>query len=318
MKFIVIHDDLLTKFPEMNLSVLDLKNRYVNICKINEQIYGSSNAQQWHFDSDYEKQRRYLLDKYQKQTLKEIEKEQYIEHELSKIHARRDEMKKKLESLVGDTSYKPQNMMDNYENGKDEHSEKSEESNGNIPTSINPPYDATHAHKKYKLATRKIHPNTSDTSNTSVNPATKITSLCNKIFNPYKFPDNRPVGISLRSQRYKIPQSVGSRRIKALSSALLKLNIGILGFDFYNQFSYNIYPPATREVCEIYCALRSDLIALYDLKHALISLEFEYQKLKHKFYTSCPDVSFPFKDDPIENFKISYIDDVSYNIKADK
>lgn len=41
-----------------------------------------------------------------------------------------------------------------------------------------------------------------------------------------KFPDVKASGVSLRSQRMKLPASVGQKKVKAIEQLLTELNLG--------------------------------------------------------------------------------------------
>lgn len=51
-----------------------------------------------------------------------------------------------------------------------------------------------------------------------------------------KFPDVKASGVSLRSQRMKLPASVGQKKVKAIEQLLTELNLGN-DMLFYEHFS---------------------------------------------------------------------------------
>lgn len=85
-----------------------------------------------------------------------------------------------------------------------------------------------------------------------------------------KFPDVKQPGVSLRSYKMKLPQSVGLRKLKAIESVLDELQI-------------EPRPIATEAVCEQFNELRSDIVLLYELHQALSSSEYELQTLRHRY-----------------------------------
>lgn len=85
-----------------------------------------------------------------------------------------------------------------------------------------------------------------------------------------KFPDVKQPGVSLRSYKMKLPQSVGLRKLKAIESVLDELQI-------------EPRPIATEAVCEQFNELRSDIVLLYELHQALSSCEYELQTLRHRY-----------------------------------
>ncbi|KAG7156505.1 DNA methyltransferase 1-associated protein 1-like [Homarus americanus] len=86
-----------------------------------------------------------------------------------------------------------------------------------------------------------------------------------------KFPDVKSSGVSLRSQRMKLPASVGQKKVKAIEQLLTELNL-------------ETNPMAVEEVCQHFNDLRSDLVLMYDLRTILINYVFDLQTLKHQFF----------------------------------
>jgi len=90
-----------------------------------------------------------------------------------------------------------------------------------------------------------------------------------------KFPDVKSTGVSLRSQRMKLPSSVGQKKTKAIEQLLQELGI-------------DINPIPTEEISTHFNELRSDMVLLYELKLALANCEFELQALRHQFEALAP------------------------------
>ncbi|XP_069498418.1 DNA methyltransferase 1-associated protein 1 isoform X1 [Ambystoma mexicanum] len=84
-----------------------------------------------------------------------------------------------------------------------------------------------------------------------------------------KFPDFKSAGVTLRSQRMKLPSSVGQKKIKALEQMLTELGV-------------DLNPMPTEEIVQMYNELRSDLVLLYELKQAFGNCEYELQMLRHR------------------------------------
>ncbi|XP_069088959.1 DNA methyltransferase 1-associated protein 1 isoform X1 [Pleurodeles waltl] len=84
-----------------------------------------------------------------------------------------------------------------------------------------------------------------------------------------KFPDFKSAGVTLRSQRMKLPSSVGQKKIKALEQMLTELGVDLI-------------PMPTEEIVHMYNELRSDLVLLYELKQAYANCEYELQMLRHR------------------------------------
>lgn len=85
-----------------------------------------------------------------------------------------------------------------------------------------------------------------------------------------KFPDLKSSGVTVRSQRMKLPSSVGLKKIKNIEQYLQELNI-------------ELNPMPTEEICLHFNELRSDMVLLYELKMALSNYEFELQTLRHQY-----------------------------------
>nr|CAI9706576.1 unnamed protein product [Rangifer tarandus platyrhynchus] len=83
-----------------------------------------------------------------------------------------------------------------------------------------------------------------------------------------KFPDFKSAGVTLRSQRMKLPSSVG-QKIKALEQMLLELGV-------------ELSPAPTEERVHMFNELRSDLVLPYELKQACANCEHELQMLRHR------------------------------------
>ncbi|KAK6179185.1 hypothetical protein SNE40_011603 [Patella caerulea] len=87
-----------------------------------------------------------------------------------------------------------------------------------------------------------------------------------------KFPDFKQSGVSLRSQRMKLPASIGQKKMKAIEQVLEELSI---------EFN----PMPCEEIVQNFNELRQDIVLLYELKLALANCEYEQQTLKHRYDT---------------------------------
>ncbi|KAK2167712.1 hypothetical protein LSH36_25g09076 [Paralvinella palmiformis] len=90
-----------------------------------------------------------------------------------------------------------------------------------------------------------------------------------------KFPDIRQSGVSLRSQRMKLPASVGQKKTKAIEQVLEELGL-------------ELNPIPTDDIVSMFNELRQDVVLLYELKLALANCEYELQTLRHRFETLAP------------------------------
>ncbi|XP_045483380.1 DNA methyltransferase 1-associated protein 1 isoform X3 [Harmonia axyridis] len=85
-----------------------------------------------------------------------------------------------------------------------------------------------------------------------------------------KFPDYKNSGVSLRSQRMKLPANVGQKKSKGIEQMIQEMGL-------------ELNPTPTEEVCMHFNELRSDMVLLMELKSALASCEFELQSLRHQY-----------------------------------
>eukprot|EP00062_Callorhinchus_milii_P014537 gi/632963814/ref/XP_007898093.1/ PREDICTED: DNA methyltransferase 1-associated protein 1 isoform X1 [Callorhinchus milii] len=85
-----------------------------------------------------------------------------------------------------------------------------------------------------------------------------------------KFPDFKSAGVTLRSQRMKLPSSVGQKKIKAIEQMLTELGV-------------DLNPMPTEDIVHMFNELRSDLVLLYELKQAYANCEYELQMLRHRY-----------------------------------
>lgn len=90
-----------------------------------------------------------------------------------------------------------------------------------------------------------------------------------------KFPDYKNSGVSLRSQRMKLPANVGQKKSKGIEQILQEMNL-------------ELNPIPTEEICQHFNELRSDMVLLMEIKTALSNCEFELQSLRHQYEVSNP------------------------------
>lgn len=116
-----------------------------------------------------------------------------------------------------------------------------------------------------------------------------------------KFPDFKNSGVSLRSQRIKLPSSLGQKKMKGIEQMLNELRIGIVKYAVYFSFHfswfdfiYTIYflkelnPPPTEQICQQFNELRSDIVLHYELRSALSTCDYELQSLRHQYEALAP------------------------------
>ncbi|XP_071117138.1 DNA methyltransferase 1-associated protein 1-like [Haliotis cracherodii] len=123
------------------------------------------------------------------------------------------------------------------------------------------------------------------TTKKKVNPQQKIKEMgTTPDSGGIKFADFKQSGVSLRSQRMKLPASIGQKKLKAIEQVLEELGI-----------EYN--PMPTEEIVHHFNELRQDIVLLYELKLALANCEYELETLRHRME---PDGSAqPLEIDPL-------------------
>lgn len=233
LRFILIHDRYDTnKFPT-GRTIEDLKQRYYFVCHTLAKMRGTESATGQEpklFDAEHEKKRKEQLKRLFERTPEQVEEEQMLLAELKKIEVRRKERDRKTQDL--------QKLMTAADMQADSRK----------PEKKMPP--------KRKL-NQPVRPKALDTSQ-----ALECAGI--------KFPELRSSGVSIRSQKMKLPTGLGQKKIKALEQMLGQLNISLT-------------PMPTEEVVTSYNALRSDMVLLYELKQALDNYQFELQSLKHQY-----------------------------------
>ena len=130
-----------------------------------------------------------------------------------------------------------------------------------LNTSMHLPH--TSGNNSLNNSTENLHSPSSSASNSIVN--TSFDSKNKKqplIFKAVvestgiKFTDNKVAGVSLRSYKMKLPQSVGLKKTKAIEQLVDELQL-------------DQKPIATEPICEQFNELRSDMVLLYELHQAL-------------------------------------------------
>lgn len=129
-------------------------------------------------------------------------------------------------------------------------------------------FDARRSEKKQTK--KKIH-----TPHQKINPTVSTPEPSG-----IKFADFKTSGVSLRSQRMKLPASIGQKKLKAIEQVLEELGI---------EYS----PIPTEDTVTHFNELRQDIVLLYELKIALATCDYELESLKHRFETLAPGKPLP-------------------------
>jgi len=281
LRFYIIHDRWDSAKFNKDRSLDEIKDRYYKVVGILDRLRsGDENKEIFVFDADHEKRRREQLQRLLNRTKDQIDEEIYLLEELKKIEIRKRERERKsheVSKLLTATDF--------------DRSQSSESPVSQRPVgSLQPISTSSSATKRTKQRKSSVNPND---SNQSISPTGSVTygstgdlskdaqkgTKKSLIFKAVvesagiKFPDTKTAGVSLRSYKMKLPQSLGSKKTKAIEQSLEKLQI-------------EARPIATEKICEQFNELRSEIVLLYELKQALSNTEFEYQTLCHRYMPS--------------------------------
>ncbi|KAG8192211.1 hypothetical protein JTE90_009971 [Oedothorax gibbosus] len=216
-------------------SVEDLKERYYNICNILAKIHAVGNIEPKLIAYDSEHERK--------------RKEQLI-----KLYDRTPEQVEEEQTLL--------NELRKIELRKKEREKKTQDLQKLI-TAADSSQGETKRLEKKGPKKKVVQQKNIKAESTSVDSA------------GIKFADFKGSGVTLRSQRMKLPASVGQKKAKAIEQLLKELDI-------------EPNPIPTDDICLHFNELRSDMVLLYELKLALGSCEFELQTLRHQTEAMLP------------------------------
>nr|CAG4651861.1 EOG090X076S [Triops cancriformis] len=242
LRFVVIHD----RWDRNRFSVKsveDLKDRYYEICNALAKARVPPNVPEpklIYFDADHEKRRKEQLKRLYERTTEQTEEEQMLLNELRKIEARKKDRERKTQDL--------QKLISAADSG------------------TNPTSDAAKGEKKQAASQRK---------KTQTPVRAKLEALPVIDTTGIKFPDFKTSGVSLRSQRMKLPPSVGQKKAKAIEQLLQELGL-------------ELNPIPTEDVCNSFNELRSEMVLLYELKLGLATCDYELQSLRHQYEALVP------------------------------
>ncbi|XP_071952376.1 DNA methyltransferase 1-associated protein 1-like [Antedon mediterranea] len=234
-RWFVIHDRF-DSHTHSKRSIEDMKERYYNIvnklAKVRADPSLSSRAPLV-FDAEHERKRKSQLIKLFERTPEQVEEEEQLIQELKKIELRKKEREKKAQDLQ------------------------------KLITAADHSSDTRRVEKAFKKKKMHTMPS-SKRSKDHEGGSTKIPESTG-----IKFPDFKQSGVSLRSQRMKLPSSVGQKKTKYIEVSLDELGVPV-------------YPMPTDDISVQYNELRSDVVLLYELKLAKANQDFELQTLRHR------------------------------------
>uniref|UniRef100_A0A1A9ZC93 DNA methyltransferase 1-associated protein 1 n=1 Tax=Glossina pallidipes TaxID=7398 RepID=A0A1A9ZC93_GLOPL len=231
-------------------TVEDLKERYYEIIGLlskSKAGTAGNDKKPFVFDIEHERRRKEQLKKLFERTSQQVKEEQNLLNELRKIEARKKERERKTQDL--------QKLISQADQQGDAAA------------------NAQSARKyEKKLHKKKLH---------HTPRPSKVDSVVNAIEiggSGIKFADLRGSGVSLRSQKMKLPANIGQRKVKALEQAI-------------QEFKVDPSPPPTEEICNSFNDLRSDMVLLCELRTALSTCVYELESLKHQYEAACPGKS---------------------------
>jgi len=281
LRFIVIHDRWDRIRFKTERSVEDLKERYYfvyNQLAKNQSFRSLDPPKEKIFDIQNERKRKEQLIKLYNRTREQIEEEQNLLQELRKFEQKRKDREKKTQDLQ-------RTLSDQNRSGHEGHHRRSD---SGAPASVGRPSGSGMRGMPGRRPGRGVgRPSRESLSHAALNTSTSSTS--SHIFGTaaslleantltIKFPDFKTSGASLRSQRLKLPTSLGNKKMKGLEGMLSELKI-------------DLYPMPTESICQAFNELRGDLLLLYELKMSFESTKFEINSIKDQIKTLKPDFS---------------------------
>jgi len=230
-RFIVMHD----RWDRNNYndrSVEDLKERYYNIVEKLERVHGGATG-----SSD--------KDKDKKQFLFDADHERRRKEQLRRLYSRTPQQVEEEEMLKAE--------LRKIEARKKEREKKTADLQKLIAQA-----DSSAANDGRKIGKKKLLASRARQEAATIDQA------------GIKFPDMKASGVSLRSQRIKLPTSLGLKKTKAIETMVAELGL-------------EAQPTPTDDVCTEFNELRSEMVLLYELKNALATCEFDLTTLKHQY-----------------------------------
>ncbi|KAG5890921.1 hypothetical protein JTB14_024918 [Gonioctena quinquepunctata] len=248
LRFIIMADRYDTEHFTKR-SVEDLKERYYKICGSLAKLNGEKRV--YTYDADHERRRKEQLKKLYERKPEQMEEEQFLLGELKKIEARKKERDRKTQDL--------QKLISQADN----QNETPRKTDKKLP--------------KKKIA-NPLRPSRVDPNH--ILQAIESAGI--------KFPDFKNSGVSLRSQRMKLPANVGQKKSKGVEQILQEMGL-------------ELNPTPSEEICQHFNELRSDMVLLMEIKGALATCEYELQSLRHQYEALNPGKSLSIPPQLLSN-----------------
>lgn len=258
LRFVVIHDRWDRKRFPTQRSVEDIKERYYYVYNQLAKARAFMDAPRLkEYDSQHERKRKQQLLNLYNRTKEQIEEEENLISEMKKIEQKKRERERKTQDL--------QKIMDAGRTASENKRPESGQASVGRPSGSGlrgmpgrrPGRGAGRPSRESMAAAMAPHIPGSAANLLEANTLS------------IKFPDFKTSGTSLRSQRLKLPSSLGTKKMKALEQMIQELGL-------------EQYPVPTDPICQLYNELRGDLLLLYELKVNLANTDFEIQAIKNQ------------------------------------
>lgn len=276
LRFNVIHDRWDRKrFHGTERSVEDLKERYYFVYNQLAKARAFMEAPKVkEYDSQHERKRKQQLVNLYNRTKEQIEEEANLINEMKKIEQKKKERERKTQDL--------QKIMDAAGRSVPEH-KRSETTTPSVGRPSGSGMRGMPGRRPGRGAGRPSRDSIASLNTAHISGTAASLLEANTV--GIKFPDFKTSGTSLRSQRLKLPSSLGTKKMKALEQMIQELGL--------DQF-----PMPTENICQSFNELRSDLLLLYEIKVNLANTDFEIQSIKNQLAAVKPDL---VPDDPLLN-----------------
>lgn len=266
LRFIVIHDRWDRKRFPTERSVEDLKERYYFVYNQLAKARAFMEPPKLkEYDSLHERKRKQQLLNLYNRTKEMIEEEAYLINEMKKIEQKKRERERKTQDL--------QRIMDAAGRAASE----AKRSDSTQPSVGRPSGSGMRGMPGRRPGRGAGRPSRDSIASMTPHISGTAASLLEANTVGIKFPDFKTSGTSLRSQRLKLPTSLGTKKMKALEQMIQELGL--------DQF-----PMPTETICQNFNELRSDLLLLYEIKVNLANTDFEIQSLKTQLAAVKPDL----------------------------
>ena len=269
LRFIVIHDRYDRIRFKTERSVEDLKERYYMVHNqlAKHRAYRTMEAPKLkEYDSQHERKRKQQFLNLYNRTKEQIEEETNLLNELKKIEQKKKERERKMQDL--------QKIMDAGRSVQ-EHHRRNDSTSSSVGRPSGSGTRGMPGRRPGRGAGRPSRDSIASLSASSVPGSASSLLEANTV--SIKFPDFRTSGTSLRSQRLKLPTSLGTKKLKALEDMLKECNL-------------DLAPMPTETICQSFNELRGDLLLLYELRISLVNTEYEIKSITNQLNAVKPEL----------------------------